>query len=222
MIDMSQENEAVDEEGSSEKMVTSGITEKVLFSSGIRIGSVAKTAYMKKFIATTKQSGLNIIDINKTLERIDVASKMISRSNPKNVIVYSRKPYAETPVEKFCELTGATAVIKRFLPGTITNPLLKNYFEPELVLVSDPFYDKQAINEASSMSIPIIAICNTDNVISDADVIIPANNNGRKALAAVYWLLARDVLLATKALQPNESMKYSIDDFETKTEEESS
>jgi len=220
-MNVSQEKETVDEEGSSEKMVTTEITEKALFSSGIRIGSVAKTAYMKKFIAATKQSGLNIIDINKTIERIEVASKMISRSNPKNIIVYSKKPYAEVPVEKFCELTGTIPVIKRFLPGTITNPLLKDYFEPELVIVSDPFYDKQAIDEASSMSIPVIAICNTDNVISDVDIIIPANNNGRKALAAVYWLLARGVLLAAKTLQLNESMKYSIDDFETKTEEES-
>jgi small subunit ribosomal protein S2 len=220
-MNVSQEKETVDEEGSSEKMVTTEITEKALFSSGIRIGSVAKTAYMKKFIAATKQSGLNIIDINKTIERIEVASKMISRSNPKNIIVYSKKPYAEVPVEKFCELTGTIPVIKRFLPGTITNPLLKDYFEPELVIISDPFYDKQAIEEASSMSIPVIAICNTDNVISDVDIIIPANNNGRKALAAVYWLLARGVLLAAKTLQPNESMKYSIDDFETKTEEES-
>jgi len=219
---MSKEGETIDEEGSSEKMVTTEVTEKALFSSGIRIGSIAKTAYMKKFIAATRQSGLNIIDINKTLERIDVAAKMLSRSNLKNVIVYSRKPYAETPVQKFCELTGAVPVIKRFLPGTITNPLLEDYFEPELVIVSDPFYDKQAIEEASSMNIPVIAICNTDNSISGVDLIIPANNNGRKALAAVYWLLARSTLLATKMLQPNQPMKYSIDDFETKTEEETS
>ena len=221
VINMSKEEEAVDEEGSAEKMVTAEITEKALFSSGIRIGSVARTAYMRKFIAETKQSGLNIIDINKALERIDVIAKMISRSNPKSVIVYSSKPYAETPVKRFCELTGTIPVVKRFLPGTITNPLLKDYFEPELVIVSDPFYDKQAINEASSMGIPVIAICNTDNVVSNTDLIIPANNNGRKALAAVYWLLTRNVLLTTKVLTSNIAMKYTIDDFETKTEEES-
>lgn len=221
MINMSKEDEAIDEEGSAEKMVTAEITEKALFSSGIRIGSVARTAYMRRFIAVTKQSGLNIIDISKALERIDVTATMISRSNPKSVIVYSSKPYAETPVERFCELTGTVPVVKRFLPGTITNPLLKDYFEPELVIVSDPFYDKQAINEASSMGIPVIAICNTDNVVSNADLIIPANNNGRKALAAVYWLLARSVLLTTKVLASNVAMKYTIDDFETKTEEES-
>jgi small subunit ribosomal protein S2 len=218
---MLEENESVDEEGSAERMVTTEVTEKALFSSGIRIGSIAKTSYMRKFIATTRQGGLNIIDINKTLERIDVAAKMIARVGPKNVVVYSRKPYAQKPVEKFCELTGAIPVLKRFLPGTITNPLLKNYVEPEIVLVSDPFYDKQAIDEASSICIPVIAICNTDNVVSNVDLVIPANNNGRKALAAVYWLLARSVLIALKLLQPNEPMKYSIDDFETKPEEES-
>jgi hypothetical protein len=36
VIDMSKEDEAVDEEGSAEKMVTAEITEKALFSSGSR------------------------------------------------------------------------------------------------------------------------------------------------------------------------------------------
>ncbi len=61
--------------------------------------------------------------------------------------------------------------------------------------------------------IPVIGIANTDNVTSKLDLVIPANNRGRKALATIYWLLASEILQDSKA------MKYEIEDFETKTAE---
>ena len=71
----------------------------------------------------------------------------------------------------------------------------------------------QAITESTNAGIPIIGIANTDNVTSKLDLVIPANNRGRKSLATVYWLLAREIL------QDSETMKYEIEDFETKTVE---
>ena len=128
-------------------------------------------------------------------------------------IVYSGRTYASTPIEKFCELTGARKMLGRFMPGTLTNPLLPYYSEPQLIIVSDPQVDAQAVTEASNAGIPVIGIANTDNVTSELDLVIPANNRGRKSLATVYWHLAREILQDSKA------MKYEIDDFETKTAE---
>ncbi len=106
------------------------------------------------------------------------------------------------------------------MPGTLTNPSLPYYIEPKLVLISDPQVDVQAITEATNAGIPVIGIANTDNITSKLDVIIPANNRGRKALATVYWLLVRQILIERGELKENESMKYEIDDFETKITEE--
>ena len=53
----------------------------------------------------------------------------------------------------------------------------------KLILISDPEVDVQALIEATNAGIPIIGIANTDNVTSKLDVIIPANNRGRKSLA---------------------------------------
>ncbi|MFB5613433.1 MAG: 30S ribosomal protein S2, partial [Nitrosarchaeum sp.] len=92
--------------------------------------------------------------------------------------------------------------------------------EPKLVLISDPQVDEQAITEATNAGIPVIGIANTDNITSNIDVIIPANNRGRKALATVYWLLVRQVLIEKGELKEDEPMKYEIDDFETKITEE--
>ena len=102
----------------------------------------------------------------------------------------------------------------------MTNPTLPYYIEPKLVLISDPQVDEQAITEATNAGIPVVGIANTDNITSKLDIIIPANNRGRKALATVYWLLVRQVLIERGELNEGDQMKYEIDDFETKITEE--
>ena len=66
------------------------------------------------------------------------------------------------------------------------------------------------------MGIPGIAVCDTDNVTDDVDLVIPGNNRGRKAMAAIFWLLARAALTHGAQLTTDQQMKYTIDDFETK------
>ena len=55
---------------------------------------------------------------------------------------------------------------------------------------------------------------------SKVDLVIPANNRGRKALATVYWLLAREVLKKQGVIKNDSEMKIPIEDFETKLVEE--
>jgi small subunit ribosomal protein S2 len=194
--------------------------EKMILSTGIRVGTPVKTKYMIPFIVRANPEGLYILDISKTLSRIDVAAKFIGRSNIARVAVTSAREYGKTPVEKFCEFTGATGIFGRFMPGTFTNPSLPRYMEPEIVIVTDPQADQQAVIEATRAGVPVIAISNSDNVTSKVDLIIPANNRGRKALATVYWLLAREVLKKQGTIKSDSDMKVSIDDFETKLVEE--
>lgn len=196
------------------------ISEKMLLSTGIRVGTMVKTKAMAHFVSRTTPDGLHYIDIGKTLARLEVAARFISRADISKVVVYSAREYGKTPVEKFCELTGAIPITGRFMPGTFTNPLYPNHIDPEIVIVTDPAIDTQAVDEASKMGIPVVAICDTDNVTSKVDLVIPANNRGRKALAAVFWLLARAVLMRTGRLTPDQPMKYTIEDFETKVIEE--
>ncbi|NIP61617.1 MAG: 30S ribosomal protein S2 [Nitrosopumilaceae archaeon] len=204
---MSQQSEAMD------------IKKKIL-STGIRVGTQVKTKYMKPFITKASPEGLYMIDLDITLKRIITAAKFINRTEIDKVLVCSGREYANTPIEKFCELTGATKMLGRFMPGTLTNPSLPYYTEPKLLLISDPQVDDQAITEATNAGIPVVGISNTDNITSKIDLVIPANNRGRKSLATIYWLLARQILIEKGELKDDESMKYEIDDFETKITEE--
>ena len=203
----------------SQRSETEDIKKKIL-STGIRVGTQVKTKFMKPFITKASPEGLYMIDLDLTLERIKIAAKFINRIDIKKVIICSGREYANTPIEKFCEVTGLTQMLGRFMPGTLTNPSLSYYIEPKLLLISDPQVDSQAITEATNAGIPVIGISNTDNITSKIDLVIPANNRGRKALATIYWLLARGILIERGELKENESLKYEIDDFETKITEE--
>lgn len=193
---------------------------KMVLSTGIRVGTQVKTKFMKPFITKASPEGLYMLDLDITLQRIDTAAKFINRIGVEKVIVCSGRQYANTPIEKFCEITGATKKLGRFMPGTLTNPSLPYYIEPKLVLVSDPQIDDQAITEATNAGIPVIGVANTDNLTSKLDLVIPANNRGRKSLATIYWLLARQILIEKGELKEDDKMKYEIDDFETKITQE--
>jgi len=196
----------------SQKTEQDDMKKKVL-STGIRVGTAIKTKFTLPFIGNTSPEGLYILDLDIIIKRIDTAVTFVKKFDINRVIVCSGRSYAKTPIEKFCEVTGAKMMFGRFMPGTLTNPSLPFYTEPQLVIISDPQVDSQAITEATNAGIPVIGIANTDNVTSKLDLIIPANNRGRKSLATIYWLLANEIL----AEDASKTMKYEIDDFETKT-----
>ena len=209
-----------DTEEQSESLEDPNNLEKMILSTGIRVGTPIKTKFMTSFITRANPEGLYILDISKTLARIDVAAKFIGRTNIANVAVTSAREYGKTPIEKFCELTGARGIFGRFMPGTFTNPSLPKYLEPEIVIVTDPQADEQAVLEATRAGVPVIALSNSDNITSKVDLVIPSNNRGRKALATVYWLLTKEVLKKQGKIKSDSEMSLTIDDFEAKLVEE--
>ena len=191
------------------------IKKKVL-ATGIRVGTHVKTKFMSPFITMASPEGLYQFDMDVTLQRIDAAARFINNVGARNILVCSGRGYAYSPIEKFCELVGAQMKLNRFMPGTLTNPSLKYYIEPKLILVSDPQVDEQAVIEATNAGIPVVGVSNTDNITSNLDLVIPANNKGRRSLATIYWLLARRILIERGDLTENDPMPYEIEDFETK------
>ena len=191
-----------------------------LLSAGIHIGTRMKTRDMKPFIYRVRPDGLFVLDVKKTDERIRVAAKFLARFEPAKVAVAAARLYAQEPIRKFCEVTGATPIIGRFIPGLLSNPLYPNRIDPEVIIVSDPRADAQAVKEASNVGIPIVALCSTDNEFAGVDLVIPTNNKGRRALAVIFWLLARQVLRERGELPPDKDPPATIEDFEAKISRE--
>lgn len=225
---MSEDKEPKEMEGGSDsEEETAAIAEEellmqrdALLSAGIHIGTRMKTGDMENFIYRVRPDGLFVLDVKKTDERIRVAAKFLARFEPAKIAAAAARLYAQEPVKKFCEVTGATPVIGRFIPGLLTNPLYPNRIEPEVLIVSDPRADSQAVKEASAAGIPVVALCSTDNEFSGVDLVIPTNNKGRRALAVIYWLLARQILRERGELPPDKDLPLTIEDFEAKISKE--
>ncbi|UCH01921.1 MAG: 30S ribosomal protein S2 [Candidatus Bathyarchaeota archaeon] len=217
---MSEEIDELDVNKSGEEKPVAGdgllLPIETLLSAGIHIGTKIKTKDMEPFIYRVRPDGLFVLDIKKTDERLRMSAKFIARFDALKVVVTSSRLYGRTPVQKFCEKTHSVPIVGRFLPGLFSNPIHSNHLEPDILMVTDPKADKQAVKEAALIGIPVIAICDTDNDFSNIDFVIPANNKGRRALATIYWLLARQILRAKGELPPDGDLSTPIEDFETK------
>ena len=192
------------------------LPQDTMLSAGIHIGTRMKTKDMDPFIYRVRADGLFVLDVQKTDERIRVVAKFLARFEPSKIAAVAARLYGRSPVEKFCEVVGAIPIIGRFVPGLLSNPLYPNRIEPSVIMVSDPKADVQAVKEASTVGIPVIALCSTDNDFSYVDLVIPTNNKGRRALAVIYWLLARQILRERGEIPPDGDISQSIDDFEVK------
>lgn len=163
-------------------------------AAGVHIGTQQKSKDMMKFIYRVRGDGLYILDIQATDDRIKTAAKFLSQYEPAKILVVTSRQYGQYPAKKFADAVGGMAVIGRFIPGMLTNQRLNKYIEPDVVVVTDPIGDSQAINEAVQAGIPIVALCDTNNMTKYVDLVVPTNNKGRKALSMIYYLLTKELL----------------------------
>jgi small subunit ribosomal protein S2 len=180
-------------------------------AAGVHIGTQQKTNDMMPYIYRVRSDGLYVLDVQSTDKRIRLAAKFLSKYDQTNILIVSARQYGQRPALMFAKATGATANVGRFVPNTLTNPAFRGFIEPDVIIATDPSGDAQAVNEAVDVGIPVIALCDTNNMTSNVDLVIPTNNKGRKALTLIYWLLARQVL---RESGQEDRFKYTISDFE--------
>jgi small subunit ribosomal protein S2 len=178
-------------------------------SAGVHIGTQQKTKDMERFIHRVRDDGLYVLDVSQTDSRIRTAADFLADYNPEQILVTSSRQYGRFPAEKFADAIGARARTGRFIPGTLTNPDYAGYIEPDVLVVTDPIGDAQAVKEAITVGIPVIAMCDSNNQVSNVDLVIPTNNKGRRALSVVYWLLANETLD-----RRNAGTVFALEDFE--------
>ncbi len=205
--DITIQTEAASSAGDAELLVP----EDEYLTSGVHIGTQHKTADMKEFIFRVRNDGLFVLDVAKTDAAVRQAAEFLKDFDPKRILFVSQRQYGQTPVKETAKAIGATAIAGRFMPGTLTNPVVPGFMEPEVLVLTDPLGDRQALSEARNIGIPAIGLCDSNNETKGLDLVIPANNKGRRSLALVYWLLARECL-KVRGQTLDESIE--VDDFE--------
>jgi small subunit ribosomal protein S2 len=190
------------------------ITEDQYLTSGVHIGTQQKSADMKPFIYKVRTDGLYVLDIKQTDSRIRGAGKFLAGYEPKRILVVAARQYGQKPAKVFARTIGAKVFAGRFVPGTLTNPNLPMFTEPDVLMVTDPAADQQALKEALNVGIPIVALCDANNETKYVDFIVPTNNKGRRALATIYWLLTRQFLKEKGTIKDDSAFELALEDFE--------
>jgi small subunit ribosomal protein S2 len=190
------------------------VAEDLYLTTGVHIGTQQKSADMRRFIFKVRNDGLYVLDIKATDERIRVAGGFLSKFDPERILVVCQRQYGQKPARVYAKNVGAKAMVGRFVPGTLTNPLLPTFFEPDVLVVTDPSADQQALREAVNIGIPVVALCDANNDLKYVDLAIPANNKGRRSLALVFWLLTRETLRAKNVIKNDDEFNLELEEFE--------
>lgn len=181
--------------------------------SGIHIGTKFKTKYMSKFIYKTRPDGLSVLNLKKIDERIALAANFLAQYAPEEILIVSRRENGWKGVKKLGQMTGMKVIGGRYPPGILTNPNLETFVEPKVLLVCDPWTDRNAVQDAQKVGIPVIALCDTNNVPNNVDLVVPCNNKGKKSVGLFFYLIAREYMQKKGLLRGDEEMPAAIDDF---------
>lgn len=181
---------------------------KLFFVTQSHLGGTKVTNRMKQYVFSQRKDGVSIFDIEQTWEKFVLAARAIAGvSFPETICAVSGKTFGRKAVLKFSESTGCKPITSRFIPGSFTNTTVKGSIEPRLIVVSDPVFDKQAVNEASMVNCPVIAFCNTDASLINVDIAIPVNNRSPRAIGASFFILSKLVNYIKNGQDLEENMK---------------
>ncbi|KAH0505657.1 40S ribosomal protein SA [Microtus ochrogaster] len=97
---------------------------------------------MEQYIYKWKSDSIHIINLKRTWEKLLCAARVIvAIENPADVSGISSRSTGQRAVLKFAAPSGAIPIVGPFTTGTFTNQIQAAFWEPRLLLVTNPRAD---------------------------------------------------------------------------------
>ena len=225
----------------------SAISMKQLLEAGVHFGHQTRrwNPKMAEYIFT-QRNGIYIIDLQKTVKKVDEAYNYIREvaANNGTVLFVGTKKQAQDAIKEEAERAGMYYVNARWPGGMLTNfktikksiarlnklekleedgtfdllpkkevlalkkemaTLEKNLGGikemntlPTCMFIVDPRKERNAVNEAKKLGIPIVAIVDTNCDPDEIDYVIPGNDDAIRAVKLIAGAMADAIISANQ------------------------
>ncbi|MCK5449590.1 30S ribosomal protein S2 [Candidatus Pacearchaeota archaeon] len=174
------------------------------------LGMKVITPTMKKYVYRRRLDGLAILNTLLVDKKLADGIDFIKQFKPDDWTLVCKREAGWRGAKMFHELTGVRTFTKKYPSGILTNTMLNNFIETKMILICDPWLDKNALADAKNIRIPVIGLCDTNNHTADIDVVMIGNNKSNKSLGLFFWLLAREYMKAYKIDKPLPSLEEFV------------
>ena len=135
-----------------------------------------RTPQLKKYLYTC-YNGIDIINLDYTINQIDICLNFFQKNKEKNILIISSR--------ELCP-KGNWKQILKWKPGYISNFVFGKLEEfPEIIIVDKAAYNDNLINEAKKANIVIIGLCDTNtpnDILRKVDYPIVINDDSDSAI----------------------------------------
>lgn len=156
----------------------------------VHLGTKAIMPNMRQYVYRRKADGVAVLNTKKIDEKIAIASNFLAQYAPEDIVLCCKRDAGSKALKAFGETTGVKA-FARYPAGMITNPKLEIFFEPKVMFIVDPWLDKNPLHDAVQIHIPVVALCDTNNMTTNIDVVVPCNNKAAKSIGLVLYIIAK-------------------------------
>lgn len=173
------------------------------------LGTKVITPSMRKYVYRRRLDGLAILNTLLVDKKLAEGIDFIKQFKPDEWTLVCKREAGWRSAKMFSELVGVRIFTKKYPAGVLTNTILDNFIETKMLMICDPWLDKNALADARNIGLPVVGVCDTNNHTADIDVVIIGNNKSNKSLGLFFWLLAREYMKVHKI---NKSLP-SLEDF---------
>ncbi len=189
------------------------VPQDTYLKAGIHIGTKFRTKYMEPFIYKTRPDGLSVMNIQKIDDRIRNAISFLSQFKPEEILIVSRRENGWRSVKLAGKFIGCKVYAGRYPPGLLTNTNLEDFLQVKVIVITDAWPDRNALEDASKIGIPVLGLCDTNNQPNNLDLVVPCNNKGKKSLGLFFYIIATEYLKGKGLLTDELAKEIKLEDF---------